>query len=199
MAVAMVAMLAFGGTYAYFTAEVGKVAEGSATAGKIALSTTGSTAAAEATVAVLPGQSIFASPMAVKIVDNSTRASYIVIDITITVNGGAIADNSELFTISGLDELDGVNTVSGIAEPGRTDYAIKTTETLNQAGDAYDVTGGNLNLAINILLNAEKVGNDYQEATFTVVVNVNSIQAHDFANHNTAWTAFSSTNNGVVA
>jgi len=105
MAIVMVAMLAFGGTYAYFTATAGEARTATTNLGKIALDGTATKLTATSTTNALPGENIFSEDAKLTISDKSNRASYIFIEVSATVTKKG-ASTSEAFNLEGLDTLD---------------------------------------------------------------------------------------------
>ena len=162
MAIAMVALLAFGGTYAYFTASAsGASLNKTATLGKIALDEATTVLEATVTTNVLPTEKVFGENGAtLTIADKSNRISYIFIEVSATVDT-ANADPAAI-------QLEGT-----IGEGSVDDnvYYIKTTDAT--MGKDIDVEGINFTIPANW-------GNDYQEATITVTFTIKSIQEEGF-------------------
>ena len=84
MAVLMVAMMAFGGTYAYFTATTAKVTE-TATTGRVQLT---ENSAYELNAIVVPGQELLAEDKTVSVVSNSTVKTYVFVKFSATFAKG---------------------------------------------------------------------------------------------------------------
>ncbi|MBQ3047402.1 MAG: hypothetical protein IJD48_00100 [Clostridia bacterium] len=98
MAIVMVAMLAFGGTYAYFTDAADGAFSGTTYTGRIELSTNSTFTTTETLTAnILPGETLLADTATTFVVtDESNRESYIFFEYSI-----------EVFKATGYDE-DGV-------------------------------------------------------------------------------------------
>jgi len=184
MAIVMVAMLAFGGTYAYFTATAGEARTATTNLGKIALDGTATKLTATSTTNALPGENIFSEDAKLTISDKSNRASYIFIEVSATVTKKG-ASTSEAFNLEGLDTLDTVT------EEGKTVYVITTTEGEGgTAGTDIEITGINGQLP-------STWNNEYQEATVTVSFTVKSIQTVGFDDAQDAWDNYPD-NNGTA-
>ena len=107
MGIAMVAMLAFGGTYAYFTATTsGDTANNSATAttGTIKL---GANSIGTLTTNVVSGEDVLASGQKVSVLNQSNRASFVFITFSATMGGsGNLAANKAGVNADGKYFLD---------------------------------------------------------------------------------------------
>ena len=99
MAVALVALLAFGGTYAYFTATTYEKTTGSFTTGAIKLKSN-SANFTQSMSNVMPGQVIIGStPLKVN-PENSTEAVYLALQITVTATK---ADHETAIDLAAID------------------------------------------------------------------------------------------------
>ena len=190
MAIAMVAMLAFGGTYAYFTDNANFTVTSGQT-GRISL--TSGTTFTQTTVQknIVPGEKVFAQDATLTVVDESNRAAYIFIEFNITA--ADVTDSSDL-TISGLDKakLDNEQTASITLTPvevtvgegedavTKTVYYILTEDNAerNLATRTYTMEG------LNATLKAT-AGNEWQEKAITVTASVDIIQAKGFESNPT--------------
>ena len=116
----MVAMLAFGGTYAYFTATASQTT-GTATTALIKLSNNTATITAAKDNA-LPGETIFNSD--ISLTDASTRDTYVFAKLEVKFGGTAVAvsDTSKLTITPDADwtALDGQAGVYYLANPAAT-------------------------------------------------------------------------------
>ena len=200
MAIAMVAMLAFGGTYAYFTSEAAGIASGTETVmARIELDATNDTLSAESLVDnVLPGEPIFASNAKFGIKDSSNRASHIFIVISAKINkatghteagvANAWDSEDEILALTGT-VASSVGTINPLS--GKTGvYYITTTEgTDGTVGSTFDISG------IQALLDLNTYGNPYQQAKITLTVTVKSIQTVGFTDPANAYSALFPENN----
>ncbi len=160
MAIAMVALLAFGGTYAYFTAASQATLSQTATLGKIALDDDATTFTAVVTENVLPTEKVFGDDGAtLKIKDASNRESYIFITVSATVDT-ATADPTAI-------------TLEGNIGDGSVDDNVYYVSTEGKVGEEISIDGINFEIPA-------AWGNTYQEATITVTFTVKSIQAAGF-------------------
>ena len=89
MGIVMVAMLAFGGTFAYFTAQTTKISSGELTTGTIKLK---NSAVTFATGMIMPGQELLSESSKISVdVSGSTAAQYVFVKLTIVKPEGAEA------------------------------------------------------------------------------------------------------------
>jgi len=209
MAILMVAMLAFGGTYAWFTSgEKIKVADGAqAVMGRIILTPdkNNSTVTTETFAGknFLPGENIL-SDVEFSVTDNSNRASYIffVVDVKVekASNGKTETDPDKLTygeaTQVALANLKIAGQTAVPLKNGEDDvpgvYVIETgsisqegVETFTAAGETYEVSG------IEVAVDNTAENNDYQQARFTITLNCQSIQMSGFE---TAYEAYNALN-----
>jgi predicted ribosomally synthesized peptide with SipW-like signal peptide len=185
MAIAMVAMLAFGGTYAYFTSETfSRTGDATTQLGKISLQAEGDVFTAEMVQNVLPSESLFESGSSnITITDSSNRESYIFVQYSVVIS----KDGQESKTLSGAlakveVKLDG-SKVAELEEAVTGVYAFKTDKANAEDADneAYTIVLG----ADSLIIPAD-LGNAYQEATVTLTVSVCSVQG-TFGTATEAW------------
>ena len=100
MAIAMVAMLAFGGTYAYFTDVANIPSFAGTSTGTIALGDGTTFTATAALKNIVPSEKVFEEDLTLTIVDESNRAAYIFIEFDITA--AAVTGEADKFVVSGL-------------------------------------------------------------------------------------------------
>ena len=187
MAVAMVAMLAFGGTYAYFTATATGIAGGSTTAGLIALNETATKFEYSLTKDILPGEFLFAEGTTMVIDDDSNRASFIFVEFDVKVTKkGAQASTAETLSTKLTDSSITVDNGATIKESTEGHYYILTTEgTTGNVGKTFTISG----IKIQIPTTWE---DEYEEASIVVTASVKSIQAATFdGNADAAYEALS--------
>ena len=188
MAIAMVAMLAFGGTYAYFTAEsFTKGIEGSATLGTIALDESATKFEYTKMVEnVLPGETLFTDEdgdpanATLTIVDNSNRASYIFIEVSYSI----VKSNDEQVTEEGLPTLS-LTGATGTLTDNTDVYYILTTEVAEdgEAGAEYELTGINIEIPT-------AWDNSFEGAEITLSFTIKSIQAAGFDSADDAYAQY---------
>ena len=188
MAIAMVAMLAFGGTYAWFTSStITATSDATTQMGKIVLTASGDALSSTSLTAdVLPGEPVFAEDAAFSIKDNSNRASFIFIKISATITLAAEGSEAEPLELN-VEDLN-ANEAAGILKPLSGEagvYYIETTETASQAtsvGETYTISGFQASIANN------EENNEYQLATIELVVKVQAIQQYGFEGAADAYT-----------
>ena len=90
MAVAMVAMLAFGGTFAYFTATASQ-ASGSVTTGTVQLGA--NTMATLVADNVVSGQQLFGADSKVQVTSKSNVDTWVFITFSATMDGGTLVES----------------------------------------------------------------------------------------------------------
>ena len=149
MAIVMVAMLAFGGTYAYFSAVTSEGQAGSVTAATIAITNKKETATATITgshATILPKETF---TVTATVSDASDREAYIFAKIEIS-NGNATLDEDA--TIEGWTELEaGVYYMTGTGSADDYDFAatlvydataqsVDGTDSSNTMGEEITVT-----------------------------------------------------------
>jgi len=186
MAIVMVAMLAFGGTYAWFTSQkVTMSTDATTNMGRIILNEgSKKITATSLTANVLPSENLFkdgANTFSIK--DDSNRASYIFFtisaDIALATNGKTETDASKLtyadatpltLTLTNLK----VGSENAQAVPGETGVYYILTEEGSTVGTEFTVSG------FQASFDGETTGNDHQQAKITVVVECASVQAKGF-------------------
>ena len=180
MAVAMVAMLAFGGTFAYFTATA-KQDSAEITTGYVKLNSNGGLASIQLTN-VMPGDKLVAANGIALTVDTSeAKGNYVAIKFTIT----AVAEDDSPIDVSDL----GLNADSILASGGegwyKADadnniYIYGTNETtavakkgqviVNTSAFTFDATD-------NWTQESQYSDNKLMNATITITMNARSIQS----------------------
>lgn len=151
MAILMVAMLAFGGTYAYFTANVGTAIDASATTGRIKLTTTDTftlTTTVDITK-ILPSETLVDfKDESFEVTDASNRASYIFFQYSVKVypkvdiynaNNG---EEQDLTKATGSEYAEQPLTVSGFSNALTADDIKATTNTDTLKAVALDGYAG---------------------------------------------------------
>ena len=122
----MVAMLAFGGTFAYFTAKTSEV-KGSFTTGKISISD-GAVAVAKTTL-VLPTEEVIEK---VTFKNNSDRGAYLFVKVSATYGAdeksATTAVSSDVLNVTPKAGWTKVEGVEGV-------YSMQTTDAAPQTGD----------------------------------------------------------------
>ena len=181
MAIVMVAMLAFGGTYAYFSDKTGDLAGTDFKAGKIVLNETGTKFVTENVVRnnLLPSEKLFGDDgTTITIQDDSNREAYIFVTFDITMTKDSATADDSLFTVAGLSGTTAYTVTAGSAQAGTLKqlgtsdvYYIETTEAA--AGSTYVISG--LNATFD-----KDAGNEWQEADIKITVEVKIIQQAGF-------------------
>ena len=188
MAIAMIALLAFGGTYAYFTASSNAQADTTTQTGKIALTATGDIFTATLTEKVLPGERLFGEgEKTVAIKDSSNRRSYIFIQLSVkaykaTNTTQAKADHVFSSDLTGTDfAFEGATLAAVPGHPG-VYYFVTTAENTDTqavaADETYTLSGAGVNVQIPTAW-----ANDMQDATIKVEIKVQSIQYATFGDN----------------
>ena len=180
MAIAMVAMLAFGGTYAYFTASTNSLSEGTITTGKIQLTTNATTVFTTDVTNLFPGDKVFDEGLSLSTAQ-STGASYVAIQvttegslvgITIDVDGKPIADDENVKWVK-ISDSEGV-AVYVLAKSEADAFEVADGSTISvYATGATLATTPDYN-------NAEGQGHAAMGATMKISVVAKSIQAKNF-------------------
>ena len=181
MAVVMVAMLAFGGTYAYFTATATKKT-GEVSTGHVMLNANGATFTGIQTD-VLPGDALFDSNATLTIDTTDTAGNYVAIRFTIT--GG---ENLSI-AADGIEPAGG--TGIGWYETSTTGIFIYGTD----ATTASAITAGSVEVPLTNLVIPTSVDDDWVEgedtstgnlmdATITVTMEAKSIQVSNLSAEN---------------
>lgn len=185
MAIAMVVLLAFGGTYAYFTATT-RDATGTFTTGYVKLSSAG-VSYVETTTKIFPGSVILNGGSKFVVDTNDTKGNYVAMSLTITAKA---ADGTEI-ALSDLKIADFAPDTTWAAVTGKTGVFIYGTEAaptaVANAGEAIFSASG-LTLPISVADNwkeddttagnfATASENKLMDATITVTIKGASIQA----------------------
>ena len=178
MAVVMVAMLAFGGTYAYFTATATKKT-GEVTTGHVKLSADGATFTGIQTN-VLPGDALFSDDATLTIDTTDDAGNYVAIKFTIT--GG---ENLSI-AADGIEPAGGTGT--GWYETSTAGIFIYGID----AETASAITAGSVEVPLTNLVIPTSVDDDWVEgedtstgnlmdATITVTMEAKSIQVSNLS------------------
>ncbi len=203
----MVAMLAFGGTFAYFTAEAND-ATGTTTVGTVEISTGASATIAEATDFAVPGSTIYEN-QSVKLTNTSTVDIYVFAKLSAQIAG------QDLFVRTGTDptytyasaisaELGTVTASTWAAVPGhkgvygylvesnKTPTAIKDfvfTVTLNADIEEHHNDDGFVSNNIYTDQDGTPYNQELEGKTITVTVTFDAIQAETFDDIQAAYAA----------
>ena len=227
MAILMVAMLAFGGTYAYFTSSVTEGLGGTTYAGKISLSASGDAFSNTSLVNnVLPSEPLF-NTGALEINDTlSNRASYVFISVTIKARKVWVAQTDEdgnttntetkdansIFEkeFSYTDKLDLTDVDADITitsdknttgiefvEVAEGVYGFLTTGAEYNADKDKAYAGDTFSVEGIAASIPSTWGNAYQGAEIVVTITVDSIQAYWFDDINTAYSTYGNLVDGV--
>ena len=189
MAVVMVAMIAFGGTYAYFTATANSVTDLKATTAVIQLNSDAGpegTAIATARKEVLPGEEL--AHVKVGLTDLSTRDTYVFATVTLKFNNRAIdLTNDKAVTLtwgSGniwTTEVNGAKDGSYVFVVARNNFADGTDDTTLAADTfSFEVTLTLNNVEENFAQGEDKDNLDYMGKDVTVEVTFSAIQQLGF-------------------
>lgn len=186
MAIAMVALLAFGGTYAWFTSGSAAAEVNDTNTGTIKMSAAGSIYNETAlTENVLPGEPVFASDADLVITDESNRESYIFIEVTIKAYK---ATNTQKTTADHTFTADlGTPAVSGATDTTKklapvggsyTGVSYFKTDIADADGDAtYTISAAALEAEIpEAWTNQDDANGNWENATIEVSITVRSIQ-----------------------
>lgn len=219
MAVVMVAMLAFGGTYAYFTATATKKSTGEFTTGSIKLEANGDATFITGLKDVVPGDKLTTGPLTLTTTSAGTD-SYIAIKVTIKATdandkeldlaGTSLASAIGLLATAPTTEYTGSTWVAGTGDyddvfvlaatttptPVATGQTIKITDAalIFQANDNWDQTaaaGG------NYISDSRLMG-----ATLNITIEARSVQSknwNDGGDASASDTAADATVNGIAA
>ena len=177
MGIIMVAMLAFGGTFAYFTATA-TTKTGSVTTGTISLKTTGSTISI-AKANVLPKESLLTTDEAAAITydtkdANRDQVAFFIISVKATGKDGNDVTSSVTLTLT-------APTLTGLT-PVTLDGATATSKTLAVIipSATNSVTMSGLQVAFDAdAKNENGAGHNLMGATITLTIEAKSIQAVD--------------------
>jgi len=176
MAIAMVAMLAFGGTYAYFTSgPVTAQLDKTSTLGTIKLDDTATLASTSLVQNVLPTEKLFgASGTTLTVKDMSNRTSYIFVTVSYTItktdDSTVAADDLPDLTFTDGD-FKAANTVT---DGDKTVYWMLTTAVDAENGKTYTISGINVEIP-------EEWDNTFQGAEITLSFEFKSIQEAGFS------------------
>ena len=206
----MVAMLAFGGTFAYFTAETGNVT-GGATVGTVEITTGATTTITAASTYAVPGATIY-DDESITLKSNSTVDTYVFATLTAQIDGQdlfvrtgtdpdytyASAISAELgsVTASTWAAVSGHDGVYGYRVPASTQpSAFIFTVTLNEDIEEHHAQNGESNFDVTHNIYTYS-GSDYtayaenlEGQTITVTVTFQAIQAEGFTDAPTAYAA----------
>ena len=179
MAIAMVAMLAFGGTYAYFTATNTAATTKDLTTGKVVL---GVNEIASATTTKIVTNTVIASGVTVE--SNSNVDTWVVVQFSVKFDGTAASEEVIDFTvdnawgtaIAGTTGSYYVQKVTG-SEDTKT---LSVCEEIKFVGDDASSTDKDGNVSYT---------NSYMDKTIEVSVQSWAVQAHDVADANAALVA----------
>ena len=177
MAIAMVALLAFGGTYAYFTATTKEIS-GKSTLGYLSLSN--SATKLNVTEKVVPGQNIL-DEETITLVDSSDVATFVFVRFSATTEAADLAGKITATIKKGdtaLTAVEGQTGVyyletAGVAEA--TDIELKVSVTLDSSIDENNANGAltketskYMGKEVTVTFNAmaiQKIGADGNEMT----------------------------------
>ena len=200
MGIIMVAMLAFGGTFAYFTYATHDAVQGNLVAGRIVLKTDDKLELT-ATTNLLPGEDIFTATLGddtkFTVVDESNRESYVFFVFSATVqkatpetrftNTPAYTEAAVAIEGAGLDSYEDI-TVTGIEGFAlSTSNAGKLTNGAVWVKIAKDQAGKlTFELPVASLEVPEDWDNEYQQAKITVSFEIKAAQG-TFNSAQDAW------------
>ena len=191
MGIVMVAMLAFGGTFAYFTAKTSDKQSGAITTGLISLKAGDSVTMTGNTSALLPKESVTAN---LEYTDGSTRGTWIVIEATADeskLGGATLTLKDVTLSEAGLTAAkytkEGGNTIFVIENSDKADLdKVKVSQFTASVVVEYDATEENLDGKTAAELT--KMGKE-----FTITFKAQSIQHSGFATATEALTALNLT------
>ena len=200
MAIVMVAMLAFGGTYAYFTGAASRAATEAKT-GHINLSADGGIFTQELSQKILPGEYLLgsASEATFNIVDASNRASYVFVKVEVkayqetdttkanptTLSIDLLAQGKEVTVKNGQTAVDFAKLTGTYADSGVYAFLTVTKDAdAEYTGTTFTVAGEALKIQIPTTWEDE-----WEDATIEVSIVVESIQAVNFDDATAAYTA----------
>ena len=183
MAVIMVAMLAFGGTYAYFTATAGEIKSDELTTARVKLGVPTITTVANTTL-LLPGQPITTAPISIANESNVDTYVFVTVSIDVTKGNEAVVLKNK----AGAELTDAQAFGFGISDAG-TGFT-KFVELDGQEGVYWsrvnaDTTSANfvnsLTLSADVHSQSTTTAEgDAMTATVVITVTANSIQATGF-------------------
>ena len=195
MAVVMVAMLAFGGTYAYFTATATTKTTGEFTTGSIKLESNDDASFTASLTNVVPGDELSTGALTLETTSSGTD-SYIAIKVTITATDSSDASLSlagtSLESPSGLlsgTPYTGSTWVAGtgnytnvfVLAATTTPTAVPTTQTINITGDKLVFTADDEWIQDN-----DKEGyiseSKLMGATLSITIEAKSVQSKNWHN-----------------
>ena len=171
MAVVMVAMLAFGGTYAYFTAQATKVT-GSVTTGTVLLQ---NNAVTFATDKIVPGMEILGKDQKISVKNSSDVETYIFVKLTLASDGLTLKDTApaadgdaqlvvtlaktgDNANFTKLDGQTGVYYIKTAAVATATDIDFATSIVFQGMSNSVDTTAGSLmGKTINVTVESKAI------------------------------------------
>ena len=170
MAIAMVAMLAFGGTYAYFTSATTESLSGDIHTATVNLTKDGTALTLSGHVKeLLPSETVTTTAT---FNDGSTRGTWVLFKI----DDEALVEAA--FTVSAM-KVDGVALEETTDGSGVFYYENSQASDDEQIGDV--VKKDTISVVVEILFKAD-AGNTYQDQTYSVTISACSIQHQGFAN-----------------
>ena len=182
MAVVMVAMLAFGGTYAYFTATAATSA-GTAYTGYVKLTTQKSIETVVAKSKVLPGDALLDADVEYIVDTTDAKGNYVAVKVTVTATA---KDDTDVTAALGLNSI----TLTGWTK-GEGDIYYLATPVLPTANPvAIKATDFKLSAEIddNWAEKADTSKLKLQDATITITIKAASVQASNVASVDAALT-----------
>ncbi|HJD06093.1 MAG TPA: SipW-dependent-type signal peptide-containing protein [Candidatus Onthoplasma faecipullorum] len=207
MAVAMVAMLAFGGTFAYFTAEATDVT-GQATVGTVEISTGATTTITAASTYAVPGATIY-NNQSVSLTNTSTVDIYVFATLSAQIDGQDLyvqtgedpsysyesaitaklgASISNWTAVSGHDGVYGYK-VTASTQPSAFIFTVTLSENIKE----HHLQNGASDFTVTNNICTDKAGTEYGEALegkpITVTLTFRAIQAEGFADAAEAYAA----------
>ena len=178
MAIAMVAMLAFGGTYAYFTAQTTAVSP-TTTTGRVQL---GANSVATLTQQVVPGQELLSGD--VTVTSNSTVDTYVFITFSASIEKAAGDDVNTAVPAAVTDTPDAEGEYKLVATPvtGWNLIADSTTVYYKKvtANTATPITVCSSIKFDGYSVSTESLKGSLMDATITVTIDSSAIQCEGF-------------------
>ena len=175
LSILMVAMLAFGGTYAYFSAVTGELASSGVKTGKVALSTTAQATNVFVTGKVMPGDPLLKADIEYSYETSDPNGQWVSVRVTVTSDAEGLANAvvTNNFSI-GAD----FGTATSIAD-GVAIYTVKVTDATGTL--TLDKTAFALPLGFGGAGNVQ-TPEGLMEADVTVKVEARAIQGSSVAN-----------------
>ena len=181
MAVVMVAMLAFGGTYAYFTAEA-KDVTGTATTGYVRL-TSNQDAFKSIKTNVLPGDSLITGDIVIATVATTDGSgNYVAVKVTVTAEdkeGNDVTSELGFTTITPGEDWAETTSNSGIYYLAE---AVDDEGEVKISSDSFKIPASVTDTSTEEDTNG---GKNLMEAVITITVETRSIQASNIASDTT--------------